>query len=44
VARNKAKIVFLTTLNQKGGAVKVYDLFGEALERLLSELNQKLTK
>jgi type I restriction enzyme R subunit len=30
--------------NQKGGAVKVYDLFGEELEELLSELNLELTK
>jgi len=30
--------------NQKGGAIKVYQLFGAELEEILADLNQELTK
>ena len=34
----------LSPFNQKGGAVKAYQLFGQELNKLLEELNTVLTK
>jgi type I restriction enzyme R subunit len=34
----------LSPFNQKGGAVKAYQLFGQQLNNILEELNTVLTK